>query len=50
MSICDIIMVVCKKNKDQAGRTWQDLDDCHKQEVQPCRTSNSPAKVNGCNR
>ena len=34
MSVCDIIMVVCNKNKDQAGRTWQDMDEHHKEEVQ----------------
>ena len=35
MSICDIIMVVCNKNKDQAGRTWRDMDDCHREEARP---------------
>ena len=35
MSIRDIIMVVCKKNMDQAVRTWRDLDDRHKEEVRP---------------
>ena len=25
MSICDITMVVCKKDNDKAGRVWRDL-------------------------
>ena len=40
MSIRDIIMVVCKKNMDQAVRTWRDLDDRHKEEVRPFFLSN----------
>ena len=33
MSIRDIIMVVCKKDKDMAGRVWRDLDKTHKKEL-----------------
>ena len=40
MSVRDIIMVVCNKNKDQAGRAWRDLDDRHKEEVRPFFLSN----------
>ena len=34
MSIRDIIALICKKDKNQAGRVWRDLDKTHKKEVQ----------------
>ena len=46
MSIRDIIMVVCKKDKDMAGRVWRDLDKTHKKELRHfCRTSNFQGRV-----
>ena len=33
LSICDIIMVVCKKDNDKAGRVWRDLKNPFKEEL-----------------
>ena len=46
MSIRDVIMVVCKKDKDMAGRVWRDLKNPYKEEVRHfCRTSNFQGRV-----
>ena len=46
MSIRDIIMLLCKKDNDMAGRVWRDLDETLKEEVQQfCRTCNFKGMV-----
>ena len=40
MSIRDLIMVVCKKDKDGAGRVWRDLKNPFKEELRHFFLSN----------